>query len=238
MSLPSSMCSASGVTSRPVTPVPPVVITTSTAGSSIQLCRRETISDFSSLMIARSARMWPAPPSRTTSVSPDRSSAALRLSEMVRTAMRTGLKARLSSIGIGEAAGVGQLHPVLGIGEARPFALCQRGAADRGLALLRFVHPVVAQHDADIAARFPIGDRFDVEQRIALVADLGLPARDRRGAGVVRRDHFRQLAAGRTVAAEIFEVALAEVHVDRRGLEVAGTRCVAVPAREVARGAG
>src|SRR3546814_3222231 len=70
-----------------------------------------------------------------------------------------------------------------------------RGAADRRLALLRFVHPVVAQHDADIAARFPIGDRFHIEQRIVIIANLGLPSRDRRGAGIIGRDHLGPLAA-------------------------------------------
>src|SRR3546814_8766865 len=94
--------------------------------------------------------------------------------------MRTGLNARLSSIGIREIAGVGQARAVLAVGEARPFSLRERRAADRRLALLRFVHPVVAQHDADIAARFPIGDRFHIEQRIVIIANLGLPARDRR----------------------------------------------------------
>src|SRR3546814_13740483 len=117
-----------------------------------------------------------------SSLSPDRSSAALRLSEIVRSAMRTGLNARLSSIGIREIAGVGQARAVLAVGEARPFSLRERRAADRRLALLRFVHPVVAQHDADIASRFPIGDRFHIEQRIVIIATLGLPARDRPGA--------------------------------------------------------
>src|SRR3546814_6412548 len=88
-----------------------------------------------------------------SSLSPDRSSAALRLSEIVRSAMRTGLNARLSSIGIREIAGVGQARAVLAVGEARPFSLRERRAADRRLALLRFVHPVVAPHDAAIAER-------------------------------------------------------------------------------------
>src|SRR3546814_17549697 len=143
-------------------------------------------------MISRAAGIWPSPVSSSSSLSPERSSAALRLSEIVRSAMRTGLKARLSSIGIREIAGIGQARAVLAVGKARPFALRQRGAADRRLALLRFVHPIIAQHDADIAARFPIGDRFHIKQRIVVIANLGLPARDRRGAGVIGRDEERE----------------------------------------------
>src|SRR3546814_470206 len=221
MSLPSRRRSASGVTSRPVRPVPPVVMTTSTSGSSIQLWRRETIRSASSRMIARAARIWPAPVSKSSNLSPDRSSVALRLSEIVRIAMRTGLNGRLSSIGMAEAARVGQPDAILAVGKARPFALRERGAADRWLTLLRLVHPVVAEHRADIAAGFPIGDRFHVEQRIALVAHLCLPARDGGGAGVVGCDDLWQQAAGCRFAAEILQVALAEVHVDRGGLEVA-----------------
>ena len=52
--------SASGVTSRPVTPVPPVVITTSTRGSSIHWRSRATIRSSSSGTSARSASSWPA----------------------------------------------------------------------------------------------------------------------------------------------------------------------------------
>ena len=51
---------ASGVTSRPVKPVPPVVMTTSTAGSAIQPCTLALISGTSSLTIARAASSVPA----------------------------------------------------------------------------------------------------------------------------------------------------------------------------------
>src|SRR5690606_6002533 len=103
----------------------------------------------SSRMIARAARMWPASVSNCSSLSPDRSSDALRLSEIVRTAMRTGLKGRAGSIGIAEAACPGQADAILAVRKSGPFALCEGGTADRGLALLRLVHPVVAQDRAD-----------------------------------------------------------------------------------------
>src|SRR3546814_13902019 len=102
-------------------------------------------------------------------VSPERSSAVLRLSEMVRTAMRTGRNGRLSSIGMAKATRRGQPDAILAVGEAWPLALRERGAADRCFALLRFVHPVVAQHRTDIAAGFPTRDGFHVPQRVAIV---------------------------------------------------------------------
>src|SRR3546814_21198018 len=78
------------------------------------------------------------------------------LSEMVRIAMRTGLDGRLSSSGMAEAARVGQPDAILAVGNARPFALRERGADDRWLTLLRLVPPGVAEHRADIAEGFPI----------------------------------------------------------------------------------
>ena len=92
---------ASGVTSRPVTPVPPVVMThVDLRDRRSSRASRSTIASTSSRSIARSARTWPAPVSRSTSVSPDRSSARPRVSDTVRTAMRTGRNSRVSSIGI------------------------------------------------------------------------------------------------------------------------------------------
>src|SRR3546814_8695196 len=170
-------------------------------------------------MSARAARMWPALVRSALRVSPERSSAVLRLSEMVRTAMRTGRNGRLSSIGMAKATRRGQPDAILAVGEAWPFALRERGAADRCFALLRFVHPVVAQHRTDIAAGFPIRDGFHVQQRVAIVVNLALPPRDRRGAGVIGGDNLGQQPAGRGFAAAILQVALTEIHVDRGGLE-------------------
>src|SRR4051794_41469217 len=48
--------------------------------------------------MARPARMWPAAVRRSTTVSPERSSVAVRVSETVRTAIRTGRKAAASAI--------------------------------------------------------------------------------------------------------------------------------------------
>ena len=57
ISLPPSWASASGVTSRPVRPVPPVTMMQSIIASSTQRCSSATISAASSFSRARSARM-------------------------------------------------------------------------------------------------------------------------------------------------------------------------------------
>src|ERR1700736_1099663 len=82
---------ASGVTSRPVKPVPPVVITTSTPGSAIHLLIMPRIASTSSTMISRAASLWPAATIRSDSVVPDLSSASERVSEIVNTAMLSGM---------------------------------------------------------------------------------------------------------------------------------------------------
>ena len=89
---------ASGVTSRPVKPVPPVVIITSTPVLEIHSRTLPAIAETSSVTMARSARTCPALVRRSTSVSPERSSASLRVSDTVSTAMLRGMKLLLSSI--------------------------------------------------------------------------------------------------------------------------------------------
>src|SRR5262245_23730120 len=92
--LVTSGASASGVTSRGVTPVPPVAIPTSTPGSAIHCasCARITISE--SLTIARAAMRCPTSRRRSAISWPDLSSASVRVSEMVRTATLTGMNSR------------------------------------------------------------------------------------------------------------------------------------------------
>src|SRR5215510_1242318 len=89
---------ASGVTSRPVKPVPPVVMTTSTAGVSIHSFTRARIASTSSRTIVRSNTIWPAALMRSESVAPDLSSARSRVSEMVSTANLSGTNGLLGSI--------------------------------------------------------------------------------------------------------------------------------------------
>src|SRR3546814_1225101 len=71
----------------------------------------------------------------------------------------------------------------------------------------------------------------DLEQRIVIIANLGLPARDRRGAGIIGRDHLGQLAARCGLAAQILQITLAKGHVHRGRLEVAERSDCAFPAR-------
>ena len=60
MTLSNKGCIASGVTSRPVRPVPPVEMITSIAGSSIHFCAALRIESISSGTIARAASRCPA----------------------------------------------------------------------------------------------------------------------------------------------------------------------------------
>src|SRR5690242_2203425 len=90
--------SASGVTSRPVKPVPPVVMTTSTTGSSIHAFTRARIAFTSSGTIARSASACPAASIRPTRVAPDLSSPSARVSDTVSTAIFNGTNGFVSSM--------------------------------------------------------------------------------------------------------------------------------------------
>jgi hypothetical protein len=87
-----------GVTSRPVMPVPPVLMITSIAGSAIHSRKKFVIRSASSRSIARAATRWPASAMRAASVSPDVSSDVVRVSDTVSTAMFTAMKLRLSSM--------------------------------------------------------------------------------------------------------------------------------------------
>ncbi len=81
-----------GVTSRPVKPVPPVVMTTSIVSSCVQASTWSP----NALLVVRNdgagSKPVPASAMRATNVSPDLSSASVRVSETVSTAMPTGMK--------------------------------------------------------------------------------------------------------------------------------------------------
>src|SRR5271169_3094204 len=83
---------ASGVSSLPVKPVPPVVITTSIFLSLIHAFTLARIALMSSFTSARAARLWPAPSMRSCNSAPDLSSARSRVSETVSTAIASGTK--------------------------------------------------------------------------------------------------------------------------------------------------
>src|ERR1700738_400599 len=89
---------ASGVTSRPVKPVPPVVMMASTPGSAIHRLMMMRMASTSSTMISRAASAWPAAVSRSASVVPDLSSSSERVSEIVSTAMLRGTNCLVWSI--------------------------------------------------------------------------------------------------------------------------------------------
>ncbi|OGH57301.1 MAG: hypothetical protein A3I06_04270 [Candidatus Lindowbacteria bacterium RIFCSPLOWO2_02_FULL_62_12] len=81
---------ASGVTSRPVTPVPPVTIAKSTRGSLAHPRTIRRMAACSSLHILRSATVCPAAVSRSQISAPDLSESKSRVSLTARTATRTG----------------------------------------------------------------------------------------------------------------------------------------------------
>src|SRR3954471_6329382 len=88
---------ASGVTSRPVKPVPPVVTTTSTPASAIHFFTMARIASTSSETISRAASLCPTAVSRSLNVVPDLSSASERVSEIVSTAILSGTKSLVAS---------------------------------------------------------------------------------------------------------------------------------------------
>src|SRR5487761_1792141 len=183
---------ASGVMSRPVTPVPPVEITTSTSGSAIQVRSVATNALCSSLTMRLAAMRWPALVARSTSVRPDLSDASSRVSETVRIAMLTGTKGRLSSI-VGDTAFTAVVYVESGID--RPAALGKRVEISRRLAETQAINPIIGHHAFGEGARFGDGERLQEHQRIAAVVGHGdLAVLDRTGAAVISEREEQQVA--------------------------------------------
>src|SRR3546814_7611548 len=82
-------------------------------------------------------------------MSPERSSANVRLSDTVSTAMRTGVNATLSSIGTECPSVRIQSYRCLSVhaGKARPQALCEAGKAACLFTRLLLIHPVITHDD-------------------------------------------------------------------------------------------
>src|SRR3546814_10158720 len=97
---------------------------------------------------------------------------------------------------------------------------------------------LVPEHDRHVAPRFPVRDRLDVEQRIALAEAAAVPFGNGGGAGIVGGDHLGQQAAGAVMAAQIFQVALAIFQIVGRNAELVGAEWLAALASDVARRAG
>ncbi|MNT29427.1 hypothetical protein D3C72_1651650 [compost metagenome] len=89
--LSSKQATASGVLSRPVNPVPPVISTTWMPSSAIQFATCARILYRSSLSRLRSLRVWPASSKRLTSNWPEVSLAYSRVSLTVSTAIFRGI---------------------------------------------------------------------------------------------------------------------------------------------------
>src|ERR1043165_1809175 len=173
--------SASGVTSRPVKPVPPVVMTTSIAGSAIQAFTWARIFSTSSVTIVRAATAWPARSMRSTSVAPDLSSASARVSDTVSTAIFKGMNWRDSSMpGIAlelraRRKGVAGLHGAGLQAGLEPALALLRGAVGEGVrdgvALRLLLQPIVADRRRGLHRRLDVA-RLD---QVPLLVGFGGP---------------------------------------------------------------
>src|SRR5271154_6265963 len=111
--------------------------------------------------------MWPASLIRAASVSPDVSLDSSRVSETVRTAMRTGTKGTLSSIGSCCIAHHHVLHGRSGrrIGPIfRPIALGRLVERRRIFAGSTSIHPIIGKHTLDVVARLAGRHALDEEE--------------------------------------------------------------------------
>src|SRR3546814_12646251 len=132
--------------------------------------------------MARAATLWPARVIISTRRSPDLSSAGVRVSEMVRTAMLTGRKGSFSSIrAIQRDLGTGSVQGFV----ARPVSARKLFQRRRRLAQAMAVDPQVGQHTLDEEARLLRGQRLDEQQRVAFGLDGALPFAGVAGVAVV-----------------------------------------------------
>src|SRR6185437_7685486 len=202
---------ASGVTSRPVTPVPPVEITTSISGSAIQALSWATIAAWSSRTIFLAATLWPSRTIMSARLRPDLSSASVRVSETVRTAMFTGRNGRDSSIfGMADTG----LRAVIESGIDRPLARGKRIEVRRRLAQAQPVDPIIRHDLVDEQPRFPVGNAFDEQQRVAVLAGRRFHAGQNVRSAVIGDREIEQVAVHPIVAEQLDDVLLRQRQVD------------------------
>src|SRR4051794_38812848 len=217
---------ASGVTSRPVIPVPPVVITTSISGSAIQRRSRASIAAVSSFSIARAAILCPALTMRSARVSPDVSLAAVRVSDTVRTAMLTGMKGRLSSrramdraSGWSCAGSVQARHQeghfalMIKWREAGKLAGGQIVEAGRRQMHAGRVDPGISQDVGDEATCFRNRNGFDEQQRVVVVVNVRAPTQKIAGTGIIAGQHADQIVVDAVLPRQVGDVVLADLKV-------------------------
>src|SRR5690606_15885639 len=116
--------------------------------------------------------MCPAASSRLTSAWPDVSSASVRVSETVRTAIRTGTKGREASIpGIVCNLVLALIQWLI----FRPLAARNLVEARQVLLHAMAVNPEVGQHALDENARLPARQGLDKEEGIVAIFRCRLP---------------------------------------------------------------
>src|SRR3546814_9558477 len=147
-------------------------------------------------------------------MSPERSTANVRLSVTVITAMRTGLKATHSSIGTECPSVRMQSYRCLSVhsGKARPQSLCEAGKAAFLFTRLLWIHPVITHDDGHISTGFIIRDGLNKQQRIAVVMNFVIPSADRNGASIIGRHNLGQQTARRAHIAQPFQITLTIFH--------------------------
>src|SRR5512138_3652410 len=226
---------ASGVMSRPVMPVPPVVMTQSICGSAMCPRSTATILSLSSVTMARLATLWPSRVIISASRSPDLSSAAVRVSEMVRTAMLTGRKGSVSSIRAMERdLGAGSVQGFV----ARPVSGCKLIERGHRLAQPVAVDPQVGQHPFDEEARLLRRQRFDEQQRVVGRLRGALPLAEVARPAVVGGGEAEQVALHALVRQQVGDIALAQFQVEAGVVQlVLAFAAVAAVAGHVAGGA-
>src|SRR6185312_16093015 len=167
--LSNSGVTASGVTSRPVMPVPPVVTITSTSPDSTRVRIHSRIASTLSATMSRPADTNPASSTRETSSGPVVSVSSSRVSEITSTATRTGVIGPSTSLPPG-AGRVGRsirsaptLHVVIVRGAGLDPALAVRPALllPEGRAGLQIVHQEVGRLEGRPAMLGGGGDEHD-----------------------------------------------------------------------------
>src|SRR3954467_9177122 len=157
MRFSNSGSTASGVTSRPVKPGPPVVTTTSIAGDAIHSRTRARMVSTSSGTMLRSATTCPAAFMRSESIAPDLSSAISRVSDTVSTANFSGtnclLWSRPAILAYQQLLRCHEANPSLELRRGEGIAACDltrlEAIAEPALALLRrTVGEAVRHHPA------------------------------------------------------------------------------------------
>src|SRR5882672_10659543 len=194
--------------------VPPVEITASIAPSAIQALSWAIIAGISSRTMARAATRWPSRTISSARVRPDLSSASVRVSETVRTAMLTGRNGLLSSIrAIRDGRGLRARGRRL---VDRPTAARQRVQRRHLLPQRVLVEPVVGEDALDELAGLAQGDALHEQQRIFLVVRAGAILGEVARAGIVGDGQQHEVALDVGILQQRADISLCQREIQDR----------------------